>query len=81
MSARGVAHDPRGEAIAPAGGLRASITTMVGLLGDIIDGTAPRLSALDPIADFAPGVRIGAGWITLARGNPGITWHNGGTGG
>lgn len=82
VSARGAARDPWvGEAVAPAGGLRASITTMAALLGGILDGTAPGLGALDPVADFAPGVRIGAGWITLSRGDHGITWHNGGTGG
>lgn len=70
-----------GEALAPAGGIRANIGTIGGLLRSILDRTAPGVTALEPVADFAPGVRIGAGWITLRyRGRP-ITWHNGATGG
>jgi CubicO group peptidase (beta-lactamase class C family) len=70
-----------GEALAPAGGIRASIGTIGGLLRSILDRTAPGVTALDPIADFSRGVRIGAGWISLQyRGRP-ITWHNGATGG
>lgn len=70
-----------GEAIAPAGGIRATIGTMRGLLERILDGSAPGLSALDADTDFSAGVRIGAGWITFGRGDRSITWHNGGTGG
>lgn len=70
-----------GEAIAPAGGIRATVGTMRELLERILDGTAPGLSALEPDTDFSAGVRIGAGWITLGRGDRSITWHNGGTGG
>lgn len=70
-----------GEAIAPAGGIRATIGTMRELLQSILAGTAPGLSALDATADFSPGVRIGAAWITLGRGDRTLTWHNGATGG
>lgn len=81
-SRRGKVRAPwTGEGIAPAGGIRASIGTMQGLLERILDGTAPGLSALDPDTEFSRGVRIGAGWITLGRGEQSITWHNGGTGG
>lgn len=81
-SRRGPARAPwTGEGIAPAGGIRASIGTMQGLLQRILDGTAPGMSALDPDTEFSNGVRIGAGWITLGRGAQSITWHNGGTGG
>ncbi|MBP2215085.1 serine hydrolase domain-containing protein [Arthrobacter sp. CAN_C5] len=70
-----------GEAVAPAGGVRADISTMRGFLRSVLDGTARGLSALDPVADFTPRVGIGAGWITLEhRGRP-ITWHNGASGG
>ena len=82
VSKRGRAREPWvGEAIAPAGGIRATIGTMRELLERILDGSAPGLSALDPDTDFSAGVRIGAGWITLGRGDRSITWHNGGTGG
>lgn len=70
-----------GEAIAPAGGIRAGIGTMRALLERILDGSAPGLSALDPDTGYAPGVRIGAGWITIGRDGRSLTWHNGGTGG
>ena len=70
-----------GEALAPAGGLRASITDMARLTGALLDGTAPGITALDPIAPFGRKTRIGAAWITLEQAGREITWHNGGTGG
>jgi CubicO group peptidase (beta-lactamase class C family) len=71
-----------GEALAPAGGVRASIRDMARLTQALLDGSAPGLSALDPVADFAgPAARIGAAWITLEVKGRRITWHNGATGG
>jgi CubicO group peptidase (beta-lactamase class C family) len=71
-----------GEALAPAGGIRASIHDLVRLAGALLDGTAPGMSALDPVAKFTgPAVRIGAAWLTLDAKGRRITWHNGGTGG
>ncbi|MEC5185478.1 CubicO group peptidase (beta-lactamase class C family) [Cryobacterium sp. MP_3.1] len=70
-----------GEAVAPAGGIRASITSMRGFLRSVLDGTARGLSALDPVAQFTPRVGIGAGWIRLKYKGRDITWHNGSTGG
>ena len=71
-----------GEALAPAGGIRASIQDLARLARALLDGTAPGLSALDPVAKFAgPAVRIGAAWLTLDAKGRRITWHNGGTGG
>jgi CubicO group peptidase (beta-lactamase class C family) len=70
-----------GEALAPAGGIRASIGTLGGLLRSILNRTAPGVAALDPVADFSPGVRIGAAWITVPYRSRTITWHNGATGG
>ncbi|MCC9174890.1 serine hydrolase domain-containing protein [Arthrobacter sp. zg-Y179] len=70
-----------GEAIAPAGGVRATIDTMSGFLRSLLDGTPRGMSALDPVADFTPRVGIGAGWITLEHHGRSITWHNGSTGG
>lgn len=70
-----------GEALAPAGGLRASITDMARLTAAMLDGTAPGVAALDPVATFNGRARIGAAWITLDLGGRTITWHNGGTGG
>lgn len=71
-----------GEALAPAGGIRASIGDMGRLTRALLDGSAPGISALDPVADFAgPAVRIGAAWITLQAKGRSVTWHNGATGG
>jgi CubicO group peptidase (beta-lactamase class C family) len=81
-SLRGRPRQPwTGEGIGPAGGIRASITGMARFTAAVLDGSAPGTSALDPIAPFGAGARIGAAWITIqAEGRP-ITWHNGGTGG
>jgi CubicO group peptidase (beta-lactamase class C family) len=71
-----------GEAVAPAGGIRASIGDMASLVQALLDGTAPGVAALDPVANFAgPAARIGAAWMTLRVKGRDITWHNGATGG
>ena len=81
-----------GEALAPAGGIRASISDMARLVLALLDGagqdesgqtaTVPGLAALDPVANYAgPAARIGAGWMTLDAKGREVTWHNGGTGG
>ncbi|MEV0646135.1 serine hydrolase domain-containing protein [Phytomonospora sp. NPDC050363] len=81
-SHRGRARAPwTGEALGPAGGIRASIGAMARFTAALLDGSAPGTAALDPVADFRPGARIGAAWITYRlKGRP-VTWHNGGTGG
>jgi CubicO group peptidase (beta-lactamase class C family) len=71
-----------GEALAPAGGIRASIDDMGRFTAALLDGSAPGIAALDPVASLAgPAVRIGAAWITLTRHGRQVVWHNGGTGG
>lgn len=70
-----------GEALAPAGGIRATITAMANLTKALLEGTAPGLQALEPVAPFSTGARIGAAWITIRVKGRTITWHNGGTGG
>lgn len=70
-----------GEAVAPAGGIRASISTMRDLLQSVLDETVRGVSALDPVAELSSRAGIGAGWITLTYKNRVITWHNGSTGG
>ncbi|MFC9333637.1 serine hydrolase domain-containing protein [Arthrobacter sp. NPDC057009] len=81
-----------GEAVAPAGDIRASITDMAKLVQALLGGSgqdgagteggAPGLAALEPVANFAgPAARIGAGWMTLETKGRTVTWHNGGTGG
>ncbi|MEP7766032.1 serine hydrolase domain-containing protein [Sanguibacter sp. 25GB23B1] len=71
-----------GEALAPAGGIRASIEDMARFTLSLLDGSAPGRAALDPVRSFAgPAVRIGAAWITVERRGLHVTWHNGGTGG
>jgi CubicO group peptidase (beta-lactamase class C family) len=81
-SRRGRPRQPwTGEAVGPAGGIRASIQDMARLVAALLDGSAPGITALDPIAPFGKGARIGAGWITIAVEGRQIAWHNGGTGG
>ncbi|WP_220447730.1 serine hydrolase domain-containing protein [Nonomuraea diastatica] len=81
-SRRGRPRQPwTGEAVGPAGGIRATIGDMARLMAALLDGSAPGISALDPIAPFGKGARIGAGWITITVKGHLITWHNGGTGG
>ena len=71
-----------GEAVAPAGGLRAPIADMARLAAALLDGSAPGVAALDPVSTLSGRrVRIGAAWITLEHKGREITWHNGGTGG
>ncbi|WP_353952430.1 serine hydrolase domain-containing protein [Knoellia sp. S7-12] len=70
-----------GEALAPAGGIRASIESMATFTEALRTGAAPGLRALEPSTQVRRGLRIGAGWITLQKGTHAITWHNGGTGG
>lgn len=71
-----------GEALAPAGGIRAAIGDMARLVQALLDGSAPGMAALDPVANFAgPAARIGAAWMTLRVKGRDITWHNGATGG
>lgn len=81
-SRRGRPRQPwTGEGLGPAGGIRASITSMARFTAAILGGSAPGIAALDPIASFGAGARIGAAWVTIQmKGRP-ITWHNGGTGG
>lgn len=71
-----------GEAIGPAGGIRASIEDMARLVQSLLNGTAPGIAALEPVDTLAwRGVRMGAAWITIEVHGRSITWHNGGTGG
>jgi hypothetical protein len=38
---------------------------MARLTAALLDGTAPGIAALDPVAPFGAGVHIGAAWITV----------------
>lgn len=81
-SARGRPMEPwTGEAIAPAGGVRAGAAALTGLLAALASGRAPGVAALDPVQPFGWGGRIGAAWLTTPAGGREVTWHNGGTGG
>ncbi|MET9829044.1 serine hydrolase domain-containing protein [Streptomyces sp. NPDC006385] len=74
-------HPWTGEGLGPAGGIRASVAGMARFTAAVLDGSAPGVAALDPVAPFGAGAHIGAAWITVqVKGRP-ITWHNGGTGG
>lgn len=70
-----------GEALAPAGGIRATITDMSALLRALLDGTAPGIRALDPVTRLAGPASIGAAWMIVPRKGSTLTWHNGRTGG
>lgn len=71
-----------GEAIGPAGGIRATVDDLALLVTALLDGSAPGIGALDPVRNFAGrGVQIGAAWLTLEHKGRPVTWHNGGTGG
>lgn len=70
-----------GEALGPAGGIRASVTDLARLTGALLAGTAPGTAALEPVASFGSAARIGAAWITVQARGRSVTWHNGGTGG
>lgn len=71
-----------GEALGPAGGVRATADDLAGLLAALLTATAPGLAALDPVRAFSgKAVRIGAGWLVLELEGRDYTWHNGGTGG
>lgn len=71
-----------GEALAPAGGVRADIEEMAELTQRMLTGRAPGMDALEPkvTIDETP---TGWAWITLASpvNDRVVTWHNGGTGG
>ena len=55
-----------GEALAPAGGWRASIQDMGTLAKALFQGTAPGKTALNPVTRFAgPAARIGNAWPSL----------------
>ena len=69
------------EAIAPAGGVRASVADLALLLRAMLDRTVAGADAMDPVAPFAGRMRIGAGWLTGPLLRRTVTWHNGGTGG
>ncbi|WP_052850721.1 serine hydrolase domain-containing protein [Streptomyces avicenniae] len=81
-SRRGRPREPwTGEAVGPAGGVRATLTGMARLTAALLDGSAPGVAALEPVAPFGSGARIGAAWITVRMKDRDVTWHNGGTGG
>jgi CubicO group peptidase (beta-lactamase class C family) len=70
-----------GEALGPAGGIRANIGDMGRLAAVLLDGTAPGAAALDQVEKLTSKMRIGAAWVTMTARGREITWHNGGTGG
>lgn len=77
-----VAEPWTGEALGPAGGVRATVDDLAGLVTALLDGSAPGAGALDPVRSFSGrAVRIGAAWLTLEHQGRDVTWHNGGTGG
>lgn len=81
-SRRGAPREPfAGEGIGPAGGIRASVPDMAALALALLDGSAPGVAAVEPVADLGRGVRIGAAWMTVKAKGRTVTWHNGGTGG
>ncbi len=71
-----------GDGLGPAGGVRATVGDLERLLTALVDGTAPGIEALDPVADLRGArLRVGAAWMVLRLRERRVTWHNGGTGG
>lgn len=70
-----------GEAVGPAGGIRASIEAMAGLTQALLHGSAPGARALTPAVRVGRSSHIGIAWHTMNMRGRDITWHNGGTGG
>jgi CubicO group peptidase (beta-lactamase class C family) len=74
-----------GEAIAPAGGVRADVADLAVLARALLTGDAPGLDALAPKSPFGPDGNEQIGWAWFTTPAPGtgrpIVWHNGGTGG
>src|SRR5690606_13556286 len=64
-----------GEAIAPAGAIRAPIDALARLLEALLAGTAPGAGALEPVARLGWGSEIGAGWLVSSNGGSTVTWH------
>ncbi len=70
-----------GEALGPAGGVRATSADLAALLTGLLEGRAPGISALDPVAGAMGASRIGAAWVTTGADGADVNWHNGRTGG
>ena len=82
LNRRGTEVEPwANEALLPAGGVRSSAADLALLLRALLDGGVVGIGALDPVAPFGGGMRIGAGWLTGNVAGHEVTWHNGGTGG
>ena len=71
-----------GEALAPAGGVRADIGEMAVLTQRLLTDRAPGMDALQPKVTVED-TPTGWAWITLPSpvDQRPVTWHNGGTGG
>ena len=70
-----------GAAFTPAGS--STYTTaedMMKYARAVVEGQAPGLAALEPVADADDG-RIGLAWMTSQMSGQTLTWHNGNTGG
>lgn len=70
-----------GEALGPAGGIRADAEAMGRFLAALLDRSAPGVAATEPSAGFGRRLRIGAAWFTLDVRGRSVTWTNGATGG
>jgi CubicO group peptidase (beta-lactamase class C family) len=71
-----------GEDLGPAGGVRCTVRDVERLLTALLDGSAPGISALDPVAAMrGERLQVGAAWMVLRLRERYVTWHNGGTGG
>lgn len=71
-----------GEAMAPAGGLRADIDQLAGFTQRLLTGRAPGMDALEPKVTEQD-ESTGWAWVTMPSpvDERVTTWHNGGTGG
>lgn len=70
-----------GEAIGPAGGIRASAASMARFTEALLSGEAPGARALDSVVRVNRSAQMGLAWHIMEVHGRDLTWHNGGTGG
>lgn len=68
------------DGFAPAGGIHSTAGDLALLARAVLDGTAPGMASLRPLADTGDGGRVGMAWMSTP-GDPKVTWHNGMTAG
>ncbi|WP_372698054.1 serine hydrolase domain-containing protein [Arthrobacter sp. JSM 101049] len=68
------------DGFAPAGGIHSTAGDLALLARAVLDGTAPGMASLRPLADTGDGSRVGMAWMSTPGEHP-VVWHNGMTAG